>query len=196
MKIGLLGDLHGDQVEKFSEIERYLEISEPDLCLQVGDYWTPISWPIPVFWIPGNHERFIDEIKSGEIVEPLNSRILETGILEIGGIRILALEAIPNPSFAPMPVNYKSEDLEFCMAQENIDIFLSHSPGFPFVNLTPRGFMNVEDKNITAILENVKPKYAVSGHCHQYQKEQVQGITLFRLGSVHNSTQFYDMIEL
>ncbi len=30
MKIGLIGDLHGDQVEKFSEIERYLEISEPE----------------------------------------------------------------------------------------------------------------------------------------------------------------------
>jgi Icc-related predicted phosphoesterase len=47
-----------------------------------------------------------------------------------------------------------------------------------------------------AILQNVKPKYAVSGHIHQYKKEQSQGITLIRLGSVHNSTQFYDMIEL
>lgn len=102
---------------------------------------------------------------SGEVVEPLNSRILETGILEFGGIRILALEAIPNPSFAPGPVNYQAEHLEFCMAQRDIDIFLSHSPGF-------------------------------SGHIHEYKKEQAKGITLIRLGSVHNSTQFYDMIEL
>lgn len=196
MKIGILGDLHGDQVEKFSEIVRYLEISEPDFCLQVGDYWTPVNWPIPVFWIPGNHERFVNRIHNGEIVEPLNSRILETGILEFGGIRILALAAIPNPSFVPGPVNYKSEDLEFCKAQKNIDIFLSHSPGFPFIGLGPKGFMNFEDENITAILEKVKPKYAVSGHIHEFKKEQVKGITLIRLGSVHNSTQFYDMIEL
>jgi len=185
MKIGILGDLHGDQVEKFSEIVRYLEISEPDFCLQVGDYWTPV-----------NHERFVNRIHNGEIVEPLNSRILETGILEFGGIRILALAAIPNPSFVPGPVNYKSEDLEFCKAQKNIDIFLSHSPGFPFIGLGPKGFMNFEDQNITAILEKVKPKYAVSGHIHEFKKEQVKGITLIRLGSVHNSTQFYDMIEL
>jgi predicted phosphodiesterase len=145
MKIGLIGDLHGDQVEKFSEIERYLEISEPDFCLQVGDYWTPINWPIPVFWIPGNHERFVNRIHYGEIVEPLNSRILETGILEFGGIRILALAAIPNPSFAPGAVNYKSENLEFCMAQRDIDIFLSHSPGFPFFGYGPQGFMDFQD---------------------------------------------------
>lgn len=187
---------HGDQVEKFPEIVRFLEISQPDFCLQVGDYWTPINWPIPIFWVPGNHERFVNEINSGVFVEPINSRMLKTGILQFEGIRILALAAIPNPSLEPGPVNYKEEDLEFCKAQKNIDIFLSHSPGFKFEAIGPKGFMNFEDKKITEILEIVKPKFAVSGHIHQYKKELVKGISLIRLGSLHNSSQFYDMIEL
>lgn len=183
-RIGLIGDLHRRDAER---IQRAMQISEPDFCLQVGDYsYADIAWPFPVYWIPGNHENIdIAKIKDGTFKLPANNIMLDVGLYNIQNVNVLALPTIVVPGNKPGPAIYKPEDYNKCLqTTEDVDIFLSHGCGFPFTVYVPfdRKFVNAEDTKLTELIKKVKPKYAVSGHNHESFREEQYGINLHRMG--------------
>ena len=65
MKVGVIGDVHGD----FSTIERIMKANSEikcwlctgDLADETMEYFSP---PAPLYWISGNHENW-DKIEKG-----------------------------------------------------------------------------------------------------------------------------------
>lgn len=198
MRIGLFGDLHGQQGMVFAAIE-WIERTNPDFCLQAGDYWSyDVEWPCPVYWILGNHEDMgtAIQIMSGNYKFPKNSYCLQGGITEIRGVRVMSLPGLPQERLSPGPSHYPQIAYNTCMkeSKKQVDIFLSHGCGFPFWGVIGNERRNFEEKDITELIRKVKPKYAVSGHNHIYANEEHKGITCIRLGM--NPSDFVTMIEV
>lgn len=185
--IGLIGDLHGRTP---LQTYRGMKMSEPDFCLQVGDYGCyGMSWPVPVYWIEGNHDLCMGAYQSTFATNNFN---LKAGLHNIQGIKILALPSQLSPEIAPGPAIINMEDWEECYAvEEPVDIVLSHGCGFPFYCWVSGKYILVEDLMITKLLQKIKPKIAISGHNHFYAKEEQDGIQLIRMG-----LEDYDLIEL
>jgi len=198
-KIGLIGDVHG----RFSpELKRLLEISEPDFCLQAGDYSCyHVNWPTPVYFITGNHEVMnnakapIQDIQNGIITLPHNNIMLTAGLHNVEGVNIVALPAKPMIGVLPGPALYQQEDYDQCWAvNDKVDIFISHGCGFPFLCFVGSRQINVEDITITKLIQHLTPMYAVSGHNHLYEKKEENGIQLYRMGTNHS--HIYDLITI
>ena len=179
---------------------------EPDFCIQVGDYWNYNHiWSVPVYWMFGNHERGEDikRVIDGSFKHPTNSHWLMGGIEEINGVRVMALPGLPQVRPGPGPANYPPKVYELCMQQagEDVDIFASHGCGFPFPNWVfdsghRKSIMkNLEEPDITRLIKQVQPTYAVSGHNHKYAVEEHSGICCIRLGHTEQSGGFAHIVE-
>jgi predicted phosphodiesterase len=204
MRIGLLGDLHG----KTDAAIEWMERTEPDFCLQVGDYWSPCydtEWPIETHWIFGNHER--GEVARGLIdgtrEQPPNNHWLEGGIVEIQGVTVMALPGLPAPGQGFGPASFPPNVYSLCweQAQEHdVDVFISHGAPFPFWHFTwdpvanKRVRVNFEEPEITELVRRAAPTYAVSGHNHRFALEEFEGVQCIRLGMAPKS--FTYMIEV
>lgn len=186
MRVGLIGDLHGNIP---SNLYRLIDISEPDILIQAGDIWDAckIAFPVPFYFITGNHEKEIKKL-------PITNHLLPSGLTEIDGIKIVALNSTPMPGVAPGPAIYSEEDYQICCEYNKPDIFLSHGCGFPFYVLVGGRMVNVEDMRITKLIQQIKPTYAVSGHNHQFLVEKNNDTTLIRLGT--ERTGLYYLIDI
>lgn len=187
MRVGIIGDLHGLPISP--ELQRAIEISEPDFLLQAGDIWNActIEWPRPLYFIWGNHE-ICENMK-------IPNTALTAGLHNIMGISIVALPSIPMPGDKPGPALYTQDDYNKCLlVHDHVDIFISHGCGYPFwVYVKGEGKrINVEDRALTHLIRKLKPSYAVSGHNHLYEKTVEEGITLVRLGAENQNA--YDML--
>jgi len=203
MRIGLLGDLHDNP----APADRWIRIVQPDFCIQVGDYWCyDHPWSVPVYWMFGNHERdsYLKRIVAGKFEFPVNSHWLKGGIADIHGVRVMALPGLPKPGDAPGPAWYPPKVYELCRSQigERVDILASHGCGFPFWHflfnrVTMRSVRkNFEEPNITDLIRQVRPTYAVSGHNHRFAIEEHEGITCIRLGDTKHTGSFAHLIEI
>jgi len=203
MMVGLIGDIHG--YERCQDVIDWINIVEPDFCLQVGDYLSyNVEWPVPVFWIFGNHEHgpIIKRYIEGTWEEPINNHWLMGGIVNIKGINIMSLPGLPNSRLEPGPARYPQNVYDLCIEQANmpVDIFISHGCGYPFwvwvydKNIAKSKKVNREEQDITELISKVKPQYAVSGHNHRYAFETYDGVSLIRLGA-EKIDMFY-IIEL
>lgn len=194
MKIAIFGDLHGFTKPPI----RFIETFEPDICLQTGDYFAyEQKWPVPFYWIFGNHE----DINYPKPL-PRNSFQLTGGVHNINGLNIMALPGLPQKRQTAGPAGFSQEDYEKCLsATEIIDIFISHGAGFPFKRFRGIKFQNLEEKAITLLLQQHKPRIAASGHNHEYELIEYEGITCIRLDCVlHNNDRrlsgFAHLLEL
>ena len=201
LRIGLIGDLHGFPEPALEWISR----TEPDFCLQAGDYWSyAVEWPVPVYWIFGNHEHgpTIRAIIDGSYEFHPNNRWLKGGVEIIDGVSVMALPGLPQARSGPGPAHYPPNVYEECMNHEgeDIDIFLSHGCGFEFgcmahdANTHEVEYINFEEPPITDLIRFVRPLLAVSGHNHRFAKEEHEGIKCIRLG--HRSNSMFHMIEV
>jgi len=185
MKVVLVGDMHGrsDFVHKILQFER------PEFALQVGDYMAyNESWEAPLGWISGNWDKrdVVDALEQDQLVLPGNNFYLKAGELyTIAGKDILTL-----PTFCDYkrehrsPAGILSEHIDKCSSHigKNIDIFISHGCGYPFIAKTAFGTKNVEEKEVTNIIKLLKPKYVVSGHIHHPSYMEQDGIKFYRMG--------------
>ena len=162
---------------------------EPDVCLQAGDFWCyETEWPVPMYWIAGNHERgkVIQDVLKGKHKLPRNSIMLKGGyVKEICGLKVLPLPAKNRVDAAPGPASFTRHAYECCWNHkgQDIDIFLSHGCGFEFVVNAFGRIINGEEEPITELIRRLKPKIAISGHCHTFANEFHEGIRCLRMGT-------------
>jgi len=201
LRIGLIGDLHGSTLNARNWMLR----TRPDFCLQVGDYWSyDEEWPVPVYWIFGNHERgeAVRGLINGTYPSPENNRWLMGGISDIMGVSVMALPGLPQSRGGPGPAKYPPRVYQLCQKQagKHVDIFISHGCGFKFgtmardLNTGRTEFFNFEESDITDLIKIVQPTYAVSGHNHMYAVEEHEEIRCIRLG--HRPSELTHMIEV
>lgn len=188
MRIGLVGDLHGLPIP--SSLYRNIDISEPDILIQVGDIWDActVAFPVPFFYITGNHE------KSQLSPIPRTNHRLNSGLNDIDGLKVVALNTTPVPGAALGPARYKEEDYLACLEIQKPDIFVSHGCGYPFLVFVGGKMRNVEDLRLTELISKTCPKYAISGHNHQFHIDEQNHTVLVRLGT--ERTGLYHLIEL
>jgi len=206
MRIGLIGDLHANIEGGLAAAIEWMERTEPDFCLQVGDFWSyDVEFPVPVHWIFGNHERSrdVNAILEGSHEFPPNNHWLIGGLSEIEGVTVMALPGLTTSRGGPGPASFPPNVYSLCWEQAHdrrVDIFLSHGAAFPFWHfgwddIAKKGIrINFEEPDITELVRWVGPTHAVSGHNHRFAIEEFEGITCFRLGSAPN--HFAHMIEV
>ena len=201
LRIGLLGDLHGNSLDAKSWIRR----TQPDFCIQVGDYWLyDEEWSVPMYWIFGNHERSkaVRGLIDGTYPLSENNRWLMGGLVDIQGVSVMALPGLPQARGAPGPAHYPPKVYELCRRQAgaHVDLFVSHGCGFLFgamardIRTGRTEFLNFEEEPITELIRLVRPTYAVSGHNHRFAVEENEGITCIRLG--HRAGSLAHMVEI
>lgn len=160
-----------------------------DLCLQAGDYYCyGERWPIPVYWIQGNHEDpdVVGPLReAGEIREiATNNFYLPGGRHEIEGVVVVALPGMFQWRHEAGPALFYEDDYEACWSAADegpVDILISHDCGYPFPIMVGRTVKNVENERITELIDHLQPTYAVSGHNHVYEVQDVGATRLIRL---------------
>lgn len=204
MRIGLIGDLHGET----DAVIEWMERTEPDFCLQVGDYWKPCydtAWPVPLYWIFGNHEMgsYVRALIDGTHQEPINNHWLMGGAVDIHGVTVMALPGLPSAGSGFGPASFPPNVYSLCWEQaeeSKVDIFISHGAAFPFWHFTwdpvlnKRARINFEEPEITELVRRVHPTHAVSGHNHRFADEEFEGVHCIRLGM--SPRNFTHMIEV
>jgi hypothetical protein len=183
--IGLLGDLHGKPLEALDWINRI----QPDFCLQVGDYCCYDTWwPVPVYWIFGNHEHplMVQWLQQGNNPLPPNNNWLPGGLYDINGVSVMALPGLPQKRPGPGPAGFDEDVYDLCMSRsgEHVDIFISHGCAFPFSAFVGSQYMQLEETAITQLVCAASPSFAVSGHNHSFAVESHGGVVCIRMGEV------------
>ncbi|MEW5982833.1 MAG: metallophosphoesterase [Acidobacteriota bacterium] len=222
MKVGALGDVHGDFASVRSIMSRHPDVtwwvSVGDLADGEGRYESP---PAPLFWIKGNNDNlgFVAELASGRR-SLSNLRYMPNGIpFRIGAIRVVGLGGtfapswyergpgeLPRPRlhregsgcFPPMARDDKRRhflriETEACKRLTGIDLFLSHEAARPF-HLEVRGRrQDVGKTAINEVLAALRPRMHLSGHHHVFDDNVRQGVRSIGLDPVHVS---YLMIDV
>ena len=222
MKIGALGDVHGDFASVRRIMDRHPEVmwwvSVGDLGDGEGRYESP---PVPLFWIKGNNDNlsFVADLASGRR-SLSNLHYMPNGIpFRIGPIRVVGLGGtfaptwyertpgdLPQPrlhregtdGFPPMARDDKRRhflrvEVDACKRLPGIDLFLSHEAARPFY-LDVRGRrQDVGKTAINEVLASLRPRMHLSGHHHAYDDDVRQGVRSIGLDPVHVSYLLVDV---
>jgi predicted phosphodiesterase len=206
MRIGLIGDLHGET----EWAERQISLSKPDFCLQVGDYWAyDTIWEVPVYWCLGNHEGGVEValLQNNRIGFPNNyikwlsggTSLWQKGgeIVNIEGISVVFLPGKVRIDPYPGPAGYEQDIWQKCMAiNDKVDIVVSHGCAFSFKVNFCGAIIQCEEIGITQVVQHLSPEIAVSGHNHEQLTEIQEGIILYRMGIANERSGGYQVIEL
>jgi len=175
--IAIIGDLHNSYKKVFKFLNSSTEI---EFCLQIGDLGKENQpypdFPIPTYFIQGNHENWdaIEKIKENQ--GPKNLHFLENGNLyDIRGLKILALGG----NYAPSKFKLKRKDLTgdlrrhfvndeitTCCTYKDVDIFLTHEAPSPYYKFD----RNIGNSSVSQIIKATNPKLHVFGHHHYYSE--------------------------
>lgn len=176
MRIGLLGDVHGD----FPSVAEIMKANEDitcwlctgDIADETGSYFSP---PSPLYWVSGNHENWdaIGGLGKGTLVIPNLFHMPNAVVIKISGAHVLGLGG----NYSPKHYGYKMKDLpqdrkrhytkcevEKCARHRNVDILITHEAPSPY-------YRNSEDigrLEITEVLKAVKPRIHIFGHHHKF----------------------------
>jgi hypothetical protein len=222
MKLGALGDAHGD----FGSV-RAIMLRHPDIAwwVSVGDLGSPDgtyeSPPSPLYWIKGNNDNleFVDGLISATR-EPLpNLHYIPNGVaIQVGPIVVAGLGGTMAPTWydtAPADIprprlrlptgafpgkarddkrrHFLRTEVAALRAMDRIDLFVSHEAARPF-HMEVRGRrQDVGKTPINEVLSAVHPRLHLSGHHHVYHDEVRQGVRSIGLGPVGES---YVVIDL
>jgi uncharacterized protein len=222
MKLGALGDVHGDFVSVRAIMARHPEIptwvSVGDLGDSDGGYE---ELPVPLYWIKGNNDNLehIAQLAAG-LMPVHNLHYIPNGVpVRIGGIRVVGLggtfaptwydtlpaalpaprlPAVPERRFPPLARDDKRRhfvraEVEACKRLMNIDLFLTHESARPFM-LEVRGRrQDVGKTPINEVLAMLRPRLHLSGHHHVFGDEVRQGVRSIGLDPVGVSYLVVDL---
>jgi Icc-related predicted phosphoesterase len=165
-----------------------------DFCIQVGDLGGEKTsypdFPLPTYFIHGNHENWdkIEEIKEGK--GPKNLFYLQNGVpYEIDGLNVLALGGNHAPSKFHMKRSqlldngrrhFVNEDVDACIVCiKKIDIFLTHEAPSPYhrYKVYQDGDQDIGKPIVSKLLKHLNPRIHFFGHHHNYRVyEAVPGV--------------------
>jgi Icc-related predicted phosphoesterase len=214
MRVGALGDIHGD----FASVRRIMrQYPEIPFWLCVGDvadaagHYEPFD--APLHWIKGNNENF-DMIASGEL--PAGLQYIPNGTLRIvEGLRVAGLggtyaptmyettaSELPHPKkgsaqateLADRRRHFVREEVEACQQMKSVDILLTHEAPRPF-RLGGRGH-DAGKTPINEILAAMRPRLHLFGHHHRFSEADVQGVRSVCLDLVSKSYLLLDLPSL
>jgi Icc-related predicted phosphoesterase len=222
MKLGAVGDVHGDFASVRAMMARHPEIpawvSVGDLGDGEGRY-EPL--PAPLYWIKGNNDNleFIAELGAGRKA-PANLHYVFNGLpLRVNGVRVVGLGgtfaptwyetlpgALPRPRLAPHPDrefpplarddkrrHFVRAEVEACKRLRGIDLILTHESARPFLMDVRGRRQDVGKTPVNEILAALHPKLHLSGHHHVYSDEVRQGIRSIGLDPVGVSYLVIDL---
>lgn len=228
MRIAVVGDLHGHWVELRDHLLRIHAETPLDLVLQVGDAqptsdeldlsFMPVperhralgsfnqlagSWPIPTWFIAGNHEPF-NRLESmpqgGTILQNLNY-MGRTSSRAVRGLRIAGLSGIFSSRFyetprEPWPFHvskvkqasyFRRMELQELAGTPRPDILLVHEwPTQMEAGRTPTWpghWSKVGCEPLGDLVSRLKPRFVFCGHMHVAAKVHWQGTTIVALGN-------------
>jgi hypothetical protein len=216
MKVGALGDVHGDFASVRAIIARHPEVewwvTVGDLADDRGAYEAP---PALLHWIKGNNDNLevIAELGDGRRRIP-NLRYLPNGVpVKLGSLSVVGLGGtfaptwyarlpgdLPRPRLGPAAPgefprlarddkrrHFLHVEVEACKRLRNVDLFLSHEAARPFL-LEVRGRrQDVGKTPINEVLAALRPRMHLSGHHHAYSDEVRQGVRSIGLDPVGKS---------
>ncbi len=222
MKLGALGDVHGDFASVCAIMARHPEIpawlSVGDLGDADGCYQSP---PAPLYWIKGNNDNleFIAQLASGRPAMP-NLHYLPNGLpTRVSGIRVVGLGGtfaptwysklpadLPRPrlscppdrEFPPLARDDKRRhfvgaEVEACKRLTQIDVLVTHESARPFLMEVRGRRQDVGKTPINEVLAALRPKLHLSGHHHVYSDEVRQGVRSIGLDPVGVSYVLVDL---
>lgn len=221
MKVGALGDVHGDVAAVRSLMLRHPEV---DFWVSVGDLADADgryeSFPAPLHWIKGNNDNleFISAVMAGTRPLPENLFYIPNGTTRsIGGLVVAALggtlaptwferspQEIPRPRLAQSEAGFPrmardDKRRHFLRAEVDalrqvghIDLFLSHEAARPFVMEVRGRRQDVGKTPINEVLASVRPRMHLSGHHHLFSDEVRQGVRSIGLAPVAESYLLID----
>jgi len=180
--IGIIGDVHGHYEELFKTIEKHPTIKA---WIQVGDlggeeYSYP-DFPVPFYFISGNHESWDDIEKIDKGQGPKNLIHIKNGeAVEISDLKILGFGGNYSPSYSGknQPLvglrrrHNTSAEVMRASLHKDVDIFITHEPPVPYML---RG-NDCGVQQVNNILIQVKPKICFFGHHHYYSESEREGI--------------------
>jgi len=221
MKLGALGDVHGDVASVRSIMLHHPDVrfwvSVGDLADSEGRYE---SFPAPLYWIKGNNDNleFIAAVLAGTRQLPENLHYIPNGTtLTVDGLVVAALGGtlaptwferlpaeIPRPRVAPtsdpFPRMARDDKRRHFLRAEvdalrqigHIDLFLSHEAARPFVMDVRGRRQDVGKTPINEVLAAVRPRMHLSGHHHLFSDEVRQGVRSIGLAPVNESYVLID----
>jgi hypothetical protein len=215
MKLGALGDVHGDFAAVQTIVARHPEIpawvAVGDLGDSDGRYWAP---PAPLYWIRGNNDNleYIAELMAGRASLPQSHFVPNAVPLRVSGVRVVGLggtfaptwydtlpQDLPRPRVAAFPEHdfpplarddkrrhFVRAEVEACKRLTGIDLFLTHESARPFM-------LDVGKTPINEVLAIMRPKLHLSGHHHVFHDEVRQGVRSIGLDPVGVSYLVIDL---
>lgn len=222
MKLGALGDVHGDFVSVRAIMLRHLDVecwvSVGDLADAEGRYESP---PAPLYWIKGNNDNleFVAALLAGRR-EPLphlhyipNGMATNVGPIMVGGLGGTLAPSwydkppaeIPRPRLAMSASGFPAmarddkrrhflrAEVDALRALPRLDVFLSHEAARPFPMDVRGRRQDVGKTPINEVLASVRPRLHLSGHHHVYQDDVRQGVRSIGLGPVGESYLLIDL---
>jgi Icc-related predicted phosphoesterase len=221
MKLGALGDVHGDMASVQRIMQRHPDVQH---WLSVGDLADPkgtyVSPPAALYWIKGNNDNleFIAGLMAGSRVPIANLHYIPNGVAAtIGSVVVAGLGGtfaptwyerlsteVPRPRLTPSGAEFPSPvrddkrrhflraDVDALRALDRIDVFLSHEAARPFYMDVRGRRQDVGKTPINEVLASVRPRLHLSGHHHLYQDDVRQGVRSIGLAPVGESYLLID----
>lgn len=151
------------------------------------DWFSSLDYQYKVF-IAGNHD-FYFEGKLQHMIQQILSKntfyLCDSGIT-IEGINIWGSPI--SPSFFNWAFNRdRGEEIlrHWKRIPKNTDILITHTPAYGILDYTARG-VNVGCEDLLNVINEIKPKYHLSGHIHEGYGIDKKEHTTFINGSVLN----------
>jgi Icc-related predicted phosphoesterase len=216
MRIGALGDVHGDFASVRAIMARQPDVAwwvtVGDLAGEQGTYEAP---PALLHWIKGNNDNLevIAELADGRRRIP-NLRYLPNGVpIRLGPLSVVGLGGtfaptwyerlpgdLPRPRLGPPAPgefprlarddkrrHFLHVEVEACKRLRNVDLFLSHEAARPFYMDVRGRRQDVGKTPINEVLAALRPRMHLSGHHHVYSDEVRQGVRSIGLDPVGQS---------
>ena len=215
MRVGALGDVHGD----FDSVHRIMAghpevpfwVCIGDLADANGGYQAVER---PLYFIKGNNEHF-DTIAAGAL--PASLRFVENAVLlVVDGVRIAGLGGTFAPTWYETPAadlphprkgsarateladkrrHFVHEEVERIKTIERLDLFLSHEAPRPYRVRGGRG-PDAGKTAINEVLASARPRLHLFGHHHEYSDQLRHGVRSIGLDVVSRSYLLIDPATL
>lgn len=198
----IIGDVHG----QFRVINEQIRFAAENLGVNaravivlgdMGIYREPLhrffdlekgSFPLPVYFIDGNHEDFAHFSSLVHEYEQHIKWLSRSQVNEICGIRFLSLGGACYMDALNSPSGSEIKDCEIdsclCRSKEEVDAILTHdcpsgigvpnAPGFEYYG--PPGFARSQE-----LIEHFRPQKWFFGHHHRWFKNQLGGTEFYGL---------------
>jgi hypothetical protein len=174
--IGVCGDLHG--FHKREALEVFIAETGIELLLSVGDLQDYRPFPLPTYFVRGNHESWpiLEELRVGSRT-PTNLHYLADGMtLTIEGHTIVGIGGNWSPTDRARS-RHIPHDYLAAMTRSRPDLVLSHE--------TPLRYADRPElccEPLREALFQMRPRFWFSGHHHRFATESIGRTEVFSLG--------------